>query len=528
MSTKVIERPSQYSFSKNEIRYKFLTDNLAPANQFVQVQLWGRLFKTKSFLNWSVNEKVAGTFVDANLLIDINGYRVLSQYYNGTGNLNLSEGDTVVITVPIFNTWPTGVTPYTKLVVKEDATELFNNYSLDESIPGWLTYTFTASANKTYTIVCYSETNEDVDKTTTLPIPTLSSYTLLKTFNLKPNADGNTYLYIDAYIDSMLKWVLPNLSYIFSNASEQTCEFYIAFREVSADTPDPAWITSESSHVRTALKGGVEKQKSSRNNYFLYQTANKSFFTWIPGNRFIFKNQPAYISALIKTPDTYKLRVDIMLIYGTSVQHDYSLSFLSGNFYHINIGYSSLDIDTLVSGDQVHYYEVSILDDTDTLIYAPHRLYVEYRAIYEYFDMIYHNSLGGLDIARIKGETTIGFEKEVQEMDGGMSVTAWNDRVKVGESIHYTTKRDIYKGNVGFVHSKAHQEALEDLIISPSIYQFIDGRFVPVLNIQRGLDLRKTSDKVFGLPIEWQLPFSNQVFTPKNIELGLGTDTETY
>jgi len=50
------------------------------------------------------------------------------------------------------------------------------------------------------------------------------------------------------------------------------------------------------------------------------------------------KNQPAYISALIKTPDTYKLRVDIKLLAGLDVQHDFTLTFLSGNFYHINIG----------------------------------------------------------------------------------------------------------------------------------------------------------------------------------------------
>jgi len=67
---------------------------LAPANQFVQVQLWGRLFKTKSFLNWSMNEKVATHFVDINLMIDINGSRVLSQYGNCYWfHINLSEGD---------------------------------------------------------------------------------------------------------------------------------------------------------------------------------------------------------------------------------------------------------------------------------------------------------------------------------------------------------------------------------------------------------------------------------------------------
>jgi len=529
MSTTVIERPAQYSFSKNEIRYKFLTDNLSPLKQFVQVELYARLFKTNSFLNWSILQKDT-PFVDANIYIDVNGTRIVSETDPGSGTINLSTGDTVVITMPVFTSWPAHLTGrYAKLVVMQESTELFNMVTEDDTAPGWLTYTFTVLANTTYTVLGYTETEGDFAEASTKDLPVINSFALLKTFNLKPNSDGSTYLYIDGYIDSLLVWVVPSLATVYTNASEQSCQFYIRFREVSVDAPDPAWIETEAEKIRIALKGGIEKQKSSRNNYFLYQDSNKTFFTWIPSQRFIFMDQPAWISALIKVQGEYKLRISIKLSNGDTVTQENDLHFLDGIFYHINVSYNGLGIEALAAGEQVHYYEISILNEAlDTTLFNVYRFYIEYRPLYDFFDIIYHCSLGGIDTARIRGEVAIGFEKEVHELGGGMSNTGWSDVVKTGESSQLTTNRKTYKGDIGYLQSKAHQEALLDLIISPSIYQFVDSRFVPVLNMQRTVNFRKTSDKIYSLPLEWTLPFSNEVFTPGSIELGLGTETETY
>lgn len=527
MSTKVIERPAEYSFSKNEIRYKFLTDNLKPANLFVQVELYARKFKDNCFLNWSCDQ-LNHPYVDLNLFIDVAGSRNVSAFNDANGTLNLQAGQEVVISVQAFDAWPTGLgTPYSKLVVKKDDDVLFSEFITNPADP--LTYTFTAEANVTYTVLGYTRLDGSPAKEDTIDIPVVNSYSLIKTFNLKPNNDGNTYLVIDAYLDSMLKWVMPDLSYVFSNASEQACEYYIRYREVSAATPDPAWITTEIAKKRIALKGGIEKQKASRNNYFLYQAINKNFFTWMPTGRFIDKDERAYLSVLIKEPGVYKLKTVVHLIEGEEpIENIINMPFMSGIFYHINTGFGALNINTIASGEPVFFYDVSILNSSDEVLYNPHRFYIEYRPQYEYFDLVYHNSIGGFDGVRAKGETAISIDKETIDKDGGLSNDPFTTRVKTGESSQSISKRDVYKGNIGFVRTRAHQEALQDILISESIYQFTDGRFVPVLNLQKSIELRKTSDTIYSLPIEWQVPFSNQVFTPKGISLGLGTDTETY
>lgn len=356
-----------------------------------------------------------------------------------------------------------------------------------------------------------------------------AEFTKVKTFNLKPNPDGITYVYLDGYIDSMLSWVLPAINTRFTAAQNQVAQFYIKFREVSTSTPDPSWVSTEADHVRIAIKGGIEKQKWSRNNYFLWQENSKSFYGWEPSARYVFQNQFSFLSCFIKSTGTYKLSILVKKIgVETAIVSSENCSFTANNFYHLNVGFTQLGITTIASGDPVHYYEISLLNASDEIVYSAVRFYVEERPLYEYVDFIFHNSLGGVSTQRAKGELNIGFEKEVQQMDGSMSNQGWDSLEKPGESYHTNLKKDTYKGDLGYFASKAHQDSCQDLLISPSIYQWMDGRMVRVLNLQRNVSFRKSTDKVFSLPIEWQLAFSNAVYTPQKVELGIGTETETY
>jgi hypothetical protein len=402
MSTSITERPEQYCHSKNEIRYQFLSTDLTPLRQYIEVELWAK---------------------------------------------NVGDAD----------------------------------------------------------------------------------FAKIKTFNLKPNPDGITYVYLEGYIDSLLKWVLPVVNTTFTAANKQVAQFYIRYREVSATTPSPSWISSEDAHIRTALKGGIEKQKWSRNNFFLWQQNAKAFFTWEPKDRYIFQNQLAFISCFIRTTGTYKLRVSIKKIGVTDpVVVDTNCAFTAGVFYHLNIGYTQLGIGAAAGGDPVHYYEVSIINPSNTIEFAAIRMNVEQRPLYEYYDMIFHNSLGGVSTQRVRGELTIGFEKEVQDMDGSLSNQNFDATVKAAENITQSIKKDTYKGDLGFFATKAHQDSCQDLLLSSSIYQWMDSRMVPVINLQKNVAFRKTTDKIFSLPIEWQLAFNNAVYTPSKVQLGIGTNTETY
>lgn len=360
-----------------------------------------------------------------------------------------------------------------------------------------------------------------------------SVFVPVKTFNLKPNTDGKTYLYISDRLDTKTSFVLPAIDSIANNASLQAVQFYILFREITALVPNPDFIETESDKVRTALKGGIEKQKFSRNNYFNYQSANKLFYTWQPQNRYIFSNEYSFLSLYITGPDR-KLKITIKKMNGDIVNNVQAIDFSAGIFWHLNISPSVLNISALAAGADIMYYEVSILDATDAVLYNPYRLYLEYRPQYTVYDLGFHNSLGGFDTVRVKGDTTWSIDRDITEAEGALTLDGWAATYKPGEVGHsYINKRDSYKGDIGFIRTadgsmKSPQEVMIEILISTSVWQFIDSRWVQIIGVQRGVELRKSSDKKFSFPIEWALPFYNSVFTPKSVNLGLGTETETY
>lgn len=360
-----------------------------------------------------------------------------------------------------------------------------------------------------------------------------SVFVPIKTFNLKPNSDGKTYLYISDRLDTKTAYTLPSTQLLTTNANQQAIQFYVLFREITALTPNPEFIETESEKVRTALKGGIEKQKFSRNNYFNYQAANKLFYTWQPQNRYIFSNEYAFLSLFITGADR-KLKITIKKMDGDIVNDVQAIDFSTGIFWHLNISPSVLNISGLAEGADIMYYEVSILDAADALLYNPYRLYLEYRPQYTVYDLGFHNSLGGFDTVRVTGDTTWSVERDITEAEGALTLDGWSATKKLAEISHsYINKRDTYKGDIGFIRTadgsmKAPQEVMIEILISTSIWQFLDSRWVQIISVQRGVELRKSSDKKFSFPIEWVLPFFNSVFTPKSVTLGLGTETETY
>jgi hypothetical protein len=360
-----------------------------------------------------------------------------------------------------------------------------------------------------------------------------SVFVPVKTFNLKPNTDGKTYLYISDRLDTKTVYVLPEIDSVANNASLQAVQFYVLFREITGLVPDPDFIETESEKVRTALKGGIEKHKFSRNNYFNYQAASKVFFTWQPQNRFIFSNEYAFLSLYITGADR-KLKITVKKMDGTTVNDVRALDLSGGIFWHLNISPSLLNIAEIADGAAIMYYEISILDAADAVLYNPYRLYIEYRPQYTVYDLGFHNSLGGFDTVRVKGDTTWSIERDITEAEGTLSLDAYNANKKLGESIHsYISKRDSYKGDIGFIRTadgsmKKPQEAMAELFVSTSVWQFLNECWIQTLITNKNLDLRKSSDKKFAFPVEWILPFNDSVFTPKDFNPGLGTETEIY
>ena len=353
----------------------------------------------------------------------------------------------------------------------------------------------------------------------------------LPTMKLLPNKDGSVYVYLQYYIDSMLEYVLPTGSDLVTAAKKQSCSFYIAVREVEDTSVGViAWDTAENANRRIALKMGIEKNRYSRNNLINYLNANNQFYTWLPKNRLIFSNQPSFLSFLLANGNStgYQVKVVFQTIEGTNDDIIIELPILTSHLYHIATDFASLGI-VVPDGERLHWYDVSIIDSNNLIVFGTYRYYIDYDTVYYYHDFIYTNSLGGIDTARAKGELQYSFERQTEEIEGGFTTNEWNTLIKNGETIYRAINlRRTFKGDLGYRKSKIEQDAMIELLASTAVYELLDGLMIPLLHIQKTQTLRKTTDQILPFVIEWQHAETNEVFTPNTIALGMGNDTEVY
>ncbi len=352
-----------------------------------------------------------------------------------------------------------------------------------------------------------------------------SDFIALPVFSLQPDSAGNIYFYLQAYLNSLLDFVPPDLTAQVTNANAQCMQFYINYREIDDTNLNPDWVTTEVATIRNVLKGGIEKYKQSRNNYFInYFFPNKPWLTWMPSGRFIYNDEELYLTFLNITGVAAGLSVKAYII--DTLGNNYTFTFALGFdafLYHIKCDASLFPLLAMPAGASIYYYEISIVNGSGDYVINPYRFYIEYRPTYKSYNLVYHNSLGGVDAVKVRAEVDETIDRTFDESDGGMNINDWNSQVKTYETF-YTgiQKRNHYKGDIGFQKNQAQQKSLTEILVSTSIYQHIGARWVPIINMQKSQDYGKTTDKIFSFPVEWGLSEQDEVFTPAEINFGIG------
>lgn len=352
----------------------------------------------------------------------------------------------------------------------------------------------------------------------------------LKTYALNPNPDGKTYIYLSKLLAGLLSFVVPDPAQAVTSAGKQCIQFAIHFRERTPGDNEPAWITTETNHWRWLLQGGVEQQIASRNNIFTALAASKQFLTWLPSGRYVFPMEKLWLTFLNQASlNGISLKLRKKLFNADATDTTTTLTLSAGLLHHIHVSPLFLGLNADIEARNLHWYEVSLVNNDNPAITSSYRFYIEYRPLYNQHFFVYQNSLGGIDTVAVAGQVELTQKRSVEEIETGLDLNDWQSTVKRGEKSHLAIRSErTYKGDIGFLRTRRHAEAMQDLLLSKCIFERMFDRWVPILNIQSSGTMPSTEETLYNMPIEWQLPFSNEVYTPDDIELNKGIDTEIY
>lgn len=351
---------------------------------------------------------------------------------------------------------------------------------------------------------------------------------------LYPNPDGTVNFYCEDYLNSQLDWQLPELANNNVIAvTGQIKKFSIEYRQITKANPSPQWA-NDTFKYRTVLKGGVAKEKFDRNNFFInYLPTKKPFLTWLPDKHFIGLEERRYLTYFHFYDDPDILLVPQLVaraVWMDGTQETVTKAFPSLNaskLFHLPAGLKQLGLDVLHPDKQLWYFDVSVEDvDTATVLTSAYRLYADYRMVYNPFSFTYHNSLGGMDTMRMRGDfdtetnlTTTDIQKATGGDFSSEILPVENDSVNISG---YKT----YDGDAGWQNTAAMREAMEDLLYSDGVYREIFGRWLKVKMLNTNQKGPSKSDTKWSFPIKWRFTFDNTQFTPFDKDFGSGVQDE--
>lgn len=246
--------------------------------------------------------------------------------------------------------------------------------------------------------------------------------------------------------------------------------------------------------------------------WFYQQGDDQKFLTWKPVACLVGKNQPEYLTFVDVNPGGSRiLRRKVIVHYTNGTTDTATSSFsITDRFkaYRFCVGYNQLNLNSLLAGRTVHYYEVYI-DDGTKRVSEKRLYYVDHnKPLAERF-VIFQNSLGGFDTARFigLGEFAADYNRSYANKYNGQFT---ND---LGTRVSYNNYEQAgRKINSGFI-SRKEMQWLRDLMLSREVFVWENEACVPVEIVSKKFAYPE-ENSTNALTVEYDYRFTNTVFTP--------------
>lgn len=506
------EEPALLSFSKNDIIYKFSTDNYV-TNVGVKASKEIRIFPVNDDEEITIEwEKGSITFVAASAL-DNSGLKV-RKYTGSLGSAapkNLYLRDSLIPDLNtnelFFQTFNASIRVestsvwWLKIEAREPGTDfsitittLIENYDVEST---------TAGQNKTVRenfkivteVLVYDETD------------TLKSLTTLEEI---PNDENIAEFNISAILDRYMaiRSALPDYDVNeVSEANNVISRFYLRYREVYGD-PQEDYLVQNTSD-RYVLMGGLKKQDWPGNTVLYRITTDPcQFLTWQPDNKVISKKQREYLY-LYNNSIVEGIKVAVSFQDFTMITFDLTPG-ATDKVVSIPVGYEQLSLNEIDSEENpiikysVFAYNSDLDPASETRIY-----YVDQNEYTNERYFIYRNSLGGYDTFRAIGDSEVSINPEY---DTSERILTSGYSSQTGQRVRSNlTYDEVIEVGTGLL-DKDNKIALMEFVLSREAYEIINDKFVSI-DIQNKEELVfSDADDVHSMVLKYKYNFTNRSY----------------
>lgn len=302
--------------------------------------------------------------------------------------------------------------------------------------------------------------------------------------------------------------------------TKSIAKFYFLLAEYYGATPELYPVKWSADYY--VLRGGLSRTQYPGNAYFSDYLGNK-FLTWAPDLRLVKKDQPNYLTYILRTAGitTVKLKIETTYV-ESAVATKYLpvVNVLQNDKLLIPCGYKQLNIGSEHIAEKVVSYKVTLVKTDNTAISESKTFKVDHalKPFSRYF--IFESSLGGAECFHTFGKTETSVDFNFQSSEVKLPN---NYSPSQGDEEEFdNTYKNTFEVNTGFNISKAEFTMLIDLFRSTQKYYFdsLKKELIPIKINSKTIRLWKDDESgMYRAKFEYQYLFSDNSFSIETINL---------
>lgn len=349
-----------------------------------------------------------------------------------------------------------------------------------------------------------------------------------------PTPDGRVDFELQTVLDPYIKYSLPELTIAIPEVAEgQSIRFKIEYMLIKNGE---AVLLTASEYTDTTspfivLKGGMSYPLWSPVMFFYNMANNKHFLGVDSTKQKVFTNQTHFLYVLANQEASflyansysflYKVTGSNGIVYTKTVTaSDDIQSFYAGNIVIVPAGYDQLDLQDLlpvgvlpVSYTVTVHQTIGYSGGFEQIDLAIAYFEIDHRTFYNYHDLFYYNSAGGLSALRLRGQVEFEAEYEKQQASRITTPDYFVNNIPGAQTLTLKPEEtQKSKGATGFI-TKDEAEKLRDVFLSEELYEYKHNKLVPVVINNNNVKFYANRDSLISLMIEWSDAYKSPWYT---------------
>lgn len=334
----------------------------------------------------------------------------------------------------------------------------------------------------------------------------------VRQFTLYPSAEGRMQFDVASLVECFVSQFIPSPAM----KAPTICTTHIVRYRVKASLLDgTAILASIDPSVHYCMIGGLPVEEFYPGKFIEEFIGNqKRFLRYKTAKDPAYLDQVKYISFLATHAGSYTAVIRIKLSDGSLITSPFTPIAINSDYAVVclPIGFDALNLQALYAPHlSPVWYEVLVSDEAGVYCEAD-RFYIDHRPFYEYKDLLYPNSLGGLETMRMRGIIDHELEITQTKSETVQLAKVFGNIVTHQYTNFYASEREVFKGETGYI-TKDQLIRLRDLLLQTEVFHLDAGRLLGVEINAKSAKLFSSRDSMFSLALEWRYGYDNSYWS---------------